>query len=68
MTPWHVAVIIVGAILEGYAIHRGVASAESVATIIALIIGAAAGNAQPSRGSGRAADRLPHVAPDEPKS
>jgi hypothetical protein len=49
MTPWHVVVISIGAALEALAIFKGATSPE-VTTIVALIIGAAAGNAQVARG------------------
>ena len=49
MTPWHVIVITIGALLEALAILKGASSHPEVTTIVALIIGAAAGNAQAAR-------------------
>lgn len=54
MTPYHVVVILIGAGLEAFAILHNCAA--DVTAIVALIIGAAAGNAHASRTGQRSTD------------
>jgi uncharacterized membrane protein YeaQ/YmgE (transglycosylase-associated protein family) len=57
MTPYHVIVILIGAGLAGYGVHEHQLDGV-LATIVAGIIGAAAGNAQ-TRAGQRATDQTP---------